>query len=144
MFIMLWVKAFHIIAMVAWFAGLFYLPRLFIYHTQWKDSVSNEHFKIMERKLYRYITTPAGIITLLLGLWLISFNPTGYLHQPWMHMKLTAVFLLVLYHLYLGRIVSRFQQDKNQHSLKLYHWLHRLPTLFLVVIVCLVVVGAGS
>lgn len=141
---MLWIKAFHIIAMVAWFSGLFYLPRLFIYHTQWNDDISNQHFKIMESKLYRYITTPAGILTLMLGLWLISFDLAGYMHQPWMHMKLTAVFLLGLYHLYLGRIVANFQLDKNQHSLKFYGWLHRLPTIFLVVIVCLVVVRISS
>jgi protoporphyrinogen IX oxidase len=109
---MLWVKAFHIIALVSWFAGLFYLPRLFIYHTKWNDSLSNDHFKIMERNL----------------------------HQPWMHIKLTLVFLLVIYHLYLGRIVREFQRNTNKHKLGFYHMLHGLPSLFLISIVCLVVV----
>jgi putative membrane protein len=82
---MLWVKAFHIIFIVSWFSGLFYLPRLFIYHTQWNDNLSNEHFKTMESKLYYYITTPAGILTLLFGFWIMSYNLSGYLQEPWMH-----------------------------------------------------------
>lgn len=137
---MLWVKAFHLIAIVSWFAGLFYLPRLFIYHTKWNDPTSNEHFKVMERKLYYMITTPAGILTLVLGAWLLSFNPEGYLHLPWMHLKLTLVVLLVLYHLYLGKIVHDFQKNRNRHALKFYHMLHGLPTLFLISIVCITVV----
>lgn len=141
---MLWIKAFHIIFIVAWFSGLFYLPRLFIYHSKWNDALSNEHFKIMERKLYRYITTPAGILTILFGFWIMSYNFSGYLHEPWVHIKLTFVVLLVIYHAYLGKIVADFQQDKNRHKIGFYHLLHTLPSLFLVLIVILAVVKPGG
>ncbi len=141
---MLWVKAFHIITLVAWFSGLFYLPRLFIYHSKWNDPVSNDHFKIMEKKLYYYITTPAGILTLIFGFWIMSYNFAGYLQEPWMHLKLTLVFFLVLYHLYLGRLVKQFQRNENQHKMGFYHFLHGLPALFLVLIVILAVVKPGG
>ena len=95
---MLWVKAFHIISMVTWFSGLFYLPRLFVYHANASDMISIERFKIMERKLYYFITTPGAILTLIFGVWLISYNLQVYLHMPWVHIKLTLVFLLILYH----------------------------------------------
>jgi len=141
---MLWIKAIHIIALVAWFSGLFYLPRLFIYHTKWKDQVSHEHFKIMEKKLYYYITTPAGVLTLIFGFWVMSYNFSGYLQEPWMHVKLTLVFLLVIYHAYLGKVVAAFQQDKNKHKMGFYHFLHALPALFLILIVILAVVKPGG
>jgi len=136
---MLWVKAIHLIALVAWFSGLFYLPRLFIYHHKWNDPISHQHFKIMEKKLYYYITTPAGILTLIFGLWLMSYNWTAYLHEPWMHLKLTFVLLLVFYHLYLGYLLHRFACNCNTHSEIFYRWLNEVPTLFLIAIVLLVV-----
>lgn len=141
---MLWIKAFHIIFVVTWFSGLFYLPRLFIYHTQWNDAVSNQQFKIMEKKLYYYITTPAGILTLLFGFWVLSYNFSGYLQESWLHMKFAMVLLLVIYHMYLGKIVGDFQMDQNRHSKGFYYALHGLPTLFLVIIVILAVVKPGG
>src|SRR6187455_1519406 len=101
---MLWVKAFHLIFMVTWFAGLFYLPRLFVYHAMATDSISIERFKIMERKLYFGITTPGAILTLLFGLLLISYDLHGYMQNVWLHIKLSLVALLVIYHLYLGKL----------------------------------------
>ena len=93
----LWIKAFHIMAVITWFAGLFYLPRLFVYHAQAEDEVSRERFKIMERKLLRGIMNPSMILTLLLGCWMLYLNP-GWLSQGWMHAKLTLVTLLVIYY----------------------------------------------
>ena len=93
----LWVKAFHIIAVVTWFAALFYLPRLFVYHAMSSDSLSHERFCIMERKLYRGIMQPSMIATLLLGGWLLYLNP-GWLSMGWLHVKLTLVLLLLGYH----------------------------------------------
>ncbi|MDC0598733.1 CopD family protein, partial [Gammaproteobacteria bacterium] len=85
----LWIKAFHIIAVICWFAGFFYLPRLFVHHAMSEDQATQERFKIMERKLFRGIMTPAGIVAALLGLYLISFNPQYYMQSGWMHVKLT-------------------------------------------------------
>ncbi len=137
---MLWVKSFHIIFMVTWFAGLFYLPRLFVYHASATDSISIERFKIMERKLYFGITTPGMIFTLLFGGWLLSFNMHAYMTAGWMHMKLTLVFLLVLYHFYLGKLYINFKYDRNQHGHVFYRFLNEVPVLFLVAIVILVIV----
>jgi len=137
---MLWVKAFHIIAMVAWFSGLFYLPRLFVYHALSNDPISIERFKIMEKKLYYAITTPAAILTILLGAWLLSFDLQNYMHFVWLHIKLSLVLLLVLYHIYLGKLLKDFRNDKNQHGHVFYRILNELPALFLIAIVILVVV----
>src|SRR5476651_2487516 len=101
---MLWVKAFHIIFMVTWFSGLFYLPRLFVYHAEAKDEISLARFKIMERKLFFGIMTPGAIFTLVFGIWTLSYGLKTYMHLPWMHIKLTLVLLLLAYHLYLGRL----------------------------------------
>ena len=101
---MLWVKAFHIIFMVTWFAGLFYLPRLFVYHAMATDRVGIERFKIMERKLFFGIATPGAVLTILFGIWTLSYNLHGYMQMGWMHAKLGLVALLVLYHLYLGKL----------------------------------------
>lgn len=129
---MLWVKAFHIVAMVCWFAGLFYLPRLFVYHAQAEDQVGQDRFKIMERKLYRGITTPSMIVTVILGLWLISFNPQAYLSQGWLHAKLVLVFLLIGYHFYCGRLVRVFRDNHNARSHVFYRWFNELPVLILI------------
>lgn len=137
---MLWVKAFHIIFMVTWFAGLFYLPRLFVYHAMANDSVSIERFKIMERKLYNGIMTPGAIFTILLGIWLISYNVQGYMHMGWMHAKLGLVFLTILYHGYLAKLLRDFKYDRNKHSHVFYRVLNEVPVLFLVGIVIFVVV----
>lgn len=137
---MLYVKAFHIIAMVAWFAGLFYLPRLFVYHADTQDETSNERFKIMERRLYYGITWPAALLTTVLGLWLLSYNPNYYLKAGWMHAKLTLVLILWGYHLLCGHYRNVFAQDKNQKSSRFFRIYNEMPTLLLVGIVLLVVV----
>ncbi|QSP95970.1 protoporphyrinogen oxidase HemJ [Marinobacter salinisoli] len=137
---MLWVKAFHIIAMVCWFAGLFYLPRLFVYHANCEDAPGRDRFKIMERKLYRGITTPSMIATVVLGVWLIGYNPSGYLAQGWMHAKLLLVALLIAYHFYCGHLVTVFRDDRNQRSHVFYRWFNELPVLVLLAVVILVVV----
>lgn len=134
---MLWVKAFHIIAMVCWFAGLFYLPRLFVYHAACDDQPGRDRFKIMERKLYRGITTPSMVATLIFGFWLISYNPSGYMSQGWLHAKLFLVLLLVGYHFYCGHLVKVFQQDQNQRSHVFYRWFNEMPVLVLVAVVVL-------
>lgn len=137
---MLWVKAFHVIAMVCWFAGLFYLPRLFVYHAACTDQPGRERFKIMERKLYRGITTPSMVATVFLGIWLIGYNPGYYLSQGWMHAKLTLVLALVAYHFYCGHLVRIFRDDLNQRSHVFFRWFNELPVLVLIAVVILVIV----
>lgn len=135
---MLWIKSFHIIFMVAWFAGLFYLPRLFVYHAMADDRVSLERFKIMERKLYFGIMTPCMVISLALGTWLwLGYGFRG----GWLHAKLALVLVLVAQHFYLGRLMLDFKHDRNRHSHVFYRWLNEIPTLpVLIAIVVLVVV----
>ncbi len=137
---MLWVKAFHIIFMTTWFCGLFYLPRLFVYHAEASDAISITRFKIMEKKLFYMITTPGALLTLLFGIWLISFNPAGYMQMSWLHIKLSLVVLLVFYHIYLGKLLHDFKHNRNKHGHVFYRWLNEIPTLFLVGIVILAVV----
>lgn len=136
---MLWIKAFHIIFMVTWFAGLFYLPRLFVYHAQATDTISLERFKIMERKLYFGIMTPGALLTILFGIWLISYNPSGYLHMGWLHAKLTLVLLLILFHCYCGKLWLDFKRNANKHTHTFYRWLNEVPTVLLILIVLLAV-----
>lgn len=136
---MLLAKALHIIAMVAWFAGLFYLPRLFVYHAEAQDGISIERFKIMERRLYYGITWPAAVLTSILGFITLGFNPGYYLQAGWMHLKLALVILLWVYHLGCGFYLKRFAMDNNQNSSKFFRFYNELPTLFLISIVLLVV-----
>jgi putative membrane protein len=137
---MLYIKSFHIIFMVAWFAGLFYMPRLFVYHAQATDAISIERFKVMERKLYFGIMTPCMVITLGLGLWLWGGYRIGF-GQSWMHAKLALVAVLVAQHIYLGKLMFDFKHDRNTHSHVFYRWLNEIPTLpALIGIVILVVV----
>jgi len=138
---MLWLKAFHIIAVVTWFAALFYLPRLFVYHAMSSDPVSIERFKIMERKLYRGIMTPSAIIVLLFGLWLLwDYAWAAYKGMGWLHLKLVLVALLYAYHGYCGHLLKRFAEDKNTRSHVYYRWFNELPVLILIAVVILVVV----
>ena len=134
----LWLKAFHIIAVVCWFAGLFYLPRLFVNHAQSTDSISQERFSIMERKLYRGIMHPSLIATLALGISMLYMNP-GLLKMGWMHIKLTLLVVLILYHFSLGVIYKRFAQGLNTKSHVFYRWFNELPVLFLIAIVLLAI-----
>jgi len=135
--IMLWIKAFHIIAVVTWFAALFYLPRLFVYHAMSEDAVSNERFKVMERKLYRGIMTPSAMVAVPLGLWLwLGFGFTG----GWLHVKLALVTVLLGYHAYCGQLLRDFRDDRNRHGHVFYRWFNEFPVLILVAVVILVVV----
>ena len=136
---MLWIKAFHIMAVVTWFAGLFYLPRLFVYHAMSDDEISQERFKIMERKLYRGITTPSMIAVIALGLWLVYLTP-GYLQMGWLHAKLTLVAILVVYHLYCGHLVKQFRDNRNQRSHRFYRVFNEFPVFILIGAVILAVV----
>ncbi len=134
---MLWVKAFHIIAVVTWFAALFYLPRLFVYHAMSEDAVSIERFKVMERKLYRGIMTPSAMLAVALGLWLwLGFGFAG----GWLHVKLALVTVLLIYHMYCGKLLREFRDDHNRHSHVFYRWFNEFPVLILVAVVILVVV----
>jgi putative membrane protein len=138
---MLWVKSLHIIFVASWFAGLFYLPRLFVNHAmavseQNPNQAVSERLKLMERKLYRFML-PLALLALGFGLWLwIGYGISG----AWMHAKLTLVAVLVAYHWYCGRLLSDFSQDKNKHSHVWYRWFNELPVLLLTAIVILVVV----
>jgi len=131
-------KAFHIISVICWFAGLFYLPRLFVYHAMSEDDTSNERFKIMERKLYRGIMTPSLVLTVLFGVWMIFQNP-GYLANSWMQIKLALVALLVIYHFACGAFVKTFAENKNKRSHVFFRWFNEVPVIFLIAIVILAV-----
>ncbi|WP_133129249.1 protoporphyrinogen oxidase HemJ [Legionella yabuuchiae] len=137
---MLYLKAFHIIAMVAWFAGLFYLPRLFVYHCQTHDDVGLERFKIMEKRLYYGIMWPAGLLTTALGISLLLYNPSYYLRAGWMHTKLLLVILLWGYHLTCGLYRKHFLTRSCPHSSRYFRLFNEIPTFFLILIVLLVVV----
>ncbi len=136
---MLWIKAFHIIFTVTWFAGLFYLPRLFVYHAMADDAISIDRFKTMERKLFLGIMTPGGILTILLGIWLLTYWP-GYLNADWMLLKLVLVILLILYHVWCGVFLKQFREDRIQHSHTWFRWFNEIPVVALIAIVILVVV----
>lgn len=138
---MLWVKAFHAIFMVTWFAGLFYLPRLFVYHASSTDDISNERFKIMERKLFYGIMTPGAIITIILGFWMLfDYAWHTYSSMLWLHIKLLLVVLLVVYHVYCWKLVKLFKEDKNNHSHVYYRWFNEIPVFMLIGILILVIV----
>ena len=137
---MLWIKSFHIIFMVTWFAGLFYLPRLFVYHSEAHDQISIDRFKIMERKLYYGIMMPGAVLTILFGGWLLVDQFSLYIQMGWMHVKLALVLLLILYHLYLARCLHVIRQDNNTHGHRFYRLLNEVPVIFLVAIVILAVV----
>jgi putative membrane protein len=132
---MLWVKAFHIIFMVTWFAGLFYLPRLFVYHAMSEDRASIERFKIMERKLFYGIMTPGGIITVVLGLWLwLGYGITG----GWMHAKFALVLVLIAYHVHCGKLLLDFKHGRNSKSHVWFRWFNEFPVLILIAVIILV------
>ena len=134
---MLWIKAFHVISMVTWFGGLFYLPRLFVYHTMCDDQVGSERFKIMERKLFYGIMTPGAVLTVVLGLWLwFGYGFSG----TWMHIKFALVLVLIAYHVYCAKLLRDFKHDRNTRSHVYYRWLNEFPVLLLIAIVILVVV----
>ena len=137
---MLWIKALHLIFMVTWFSGIFYLPRLFVYHAQSDDPISNERFKIMERKLYFGIATPSALLTLIFGFWLLSYNFSLYMHLGWMHAKLGLILTLIAYHIYCFKCLMNFKHDRNQRSHVFYRWFNEFPVLLLVAIILLAVI----
>ena len=122
--------------MVTWFAGLFYLPRLFVYHAMSNDAISLERFKVMERKLFYGIMTPGGLITLITGIWLwFGWGFVG----AWIHIKVALVFVLVIYHVWCGVILVQFKNDTNKKSHVWFRWFNEFPVVILVAIVFLVV-----
>lgn len=136
----LWIKSFHIIFVVTWFAGLFYLPRLFVYHAMATDAISLARFKIMERKLLWGIMTPAAVLTLITAHWLILYNPTHYLTATWLQLKLVLVTILVIFHGFCAKFCLDFKKDRNSHGHIFYRWFNEVPTVLLLAIVILAVV----
>jgi len=133
---MLWVKTLHIVFMVTWFAGLFYLPRLFVYHAMSDDRVSLERFKVMERKLYWGIMTPGAVLTLVFGTWLwLGWGFAG----GWLHAKLVLVAVLVAYHVWCGKLMLDFRRERNVRGHVWFRWFNEFPVLVLIGTVALVV-----
>jgi putative membrane protein len=133
---MLWIKAFHIIFIVTWFAGLFYLPRLFVYHTMSEDKISIDRFKTMEKKLFYGIMTPSAVLTLGTGIAL--WQGVGFAGN-WLNAKLALVGSLVVYHIWCGKLLLDFKNDKNKHSHVFYRLFNEFPAVILVLVVILVV-----
>ena len=132
---MLWLKAFHIIFMVTWFAGLFYLPRLFVYHAMSSDKISHNRFLVMEKKLFYGIMTPGGLLTVIFGVWLwLDYNFFGF----WLNVKIFMVLLLVVYHVICFKFLIDFKKNKNKHSHVFYRWFNEIPVILLIAIVFLV------
>ena len=133
---MLWVKAFHIIFVISWFAGLFYLPRIFVNLAMAKHEAESERLLLMAGKLYRFMT-PLGVLALAFGTWLwLGYGIQG----GWLHAKLLLVLFLVVYHLYCGRLLKEFRQGSNTRSHVWYRWFNEIPVLVMTAIVILVVV----
>jgi putative membrane protein len=134
---MLWLKSLHIIFMVSWYAGLFYLPRLFVYHAMATDAIGIERFKVMERKLYYGIMAPSAVLTIVSGLWLwFGYGITG----GWLYAKLALVAILVAHHLWLGKLMRDFRADRNRHGDAFYRWINEIPALPVLVAIVLLVV----
>ena len=136
---MLWVKSLHIVFMVTWFAGLFYLPRLFVYHAMAQDAQGIERLKVMERKLYYGIMTPGAVLTIAFGLWLWLGYGIGA-GAGWMHAKLVVVLLLIAYHLWCLKLLLDFKHDRNTKSHVWYRWFNEAPTVLLLAAVIFAVV----
>jgi protoporphyrinogen IX oxidase len=134
---MLWVKAFHIIAVVAWFAGLFYLPRLYVYHADAKDSISIERFEIMERRLFAIMTIGAAA-SVGLGVAMVVAEP-AYLSMSWLRIKVLLVLLLIAYHVRCYMLMREFAENRNRHTAKWYRGFNEIPSLLLIAIVLLAV-----
>ncbi len=134
-------KALHLIFMVTWFAGLFYLPRLFVYHAMSDDQISNDRFKTMESKLFYGIMTPGGVLTIAFGLSLWWGSDIGGL---WFQIKLGLVALLIAYHLYCGKLLIDFKHGRNRHGHVFYRWLNEVPVIFLIAIILLAILKPGN
>ena len=133
-------KSLHLIAVISWMAGLLYLPRIFVYHTEnnSEEKVS-EIFKVMEKKLYFYIMTPAMTLSWLFGILLIHSIGFQQLSQTWMLFKLLFVIILTFYHFYLGKLLSQFRINNNKHSHKFYRYINEIPTILLILIIFVVI-----
>ena len=137
----LWIKALHVIAVISWMAGMLYLPRLFVYHTQAEPgSVQSETFKVMERRLARAIMTPAMIVSFVAGLWMLVINPSLLRGGGFMHIKLVLVFALLGVHLMMLRWRREFAEDRNTRPQRFYRIVNEVPTLLMIGIVILIVV----
>ena len=133
-------KSLHLIAVISWMAGLLYLPRIFVYHSQYNDKpLVSDVFKVMEKKLFFYIMTPAMALSWIFGFLLIHEIGFGQLGQKWMILKLVFVVILTLYHYYLGIILGQFKLDNNRHSHKYYRYINEIPTLLLILIIFVVI-----
>jgi len=138
--LMLWLKAFHIFFVVSWFAGLFYLPRLFVYHAMAGDQATRDQLKVMERKLYRFVT-PMMWLSIGLGLWMLyQYAWAAWSSMVWLHLKIILVTLLVVYHFYCGHLVRQFAADRNHHSHVWYRWFNEIPVLILLPVVILTII----
>lgn len=136
----LWLKAFHVIFMVAWFAGIFYLPRLFVYHSESTDKTTQDTLKIMERRLL-YFVTPFAILTLIFGVALIvSYGRDWFKMATWLHIKLTLVILLYAYHGYCFKLLADFKHDRNTRSSRYYRIFNEVPVMLLFAVVILAIV----
>ena len=139
-----WIKALHVIAVISWMAGMLYLPRLYVYHATAKPgSELSETLKIMEKRLLRFIINPAMIATFFFGIWLLTIN-TEILREPFMHVKLTAVILMTITHMFLARYRRAFAGDRNTHSAKFFRILNEVPTILMIVIVIMIVARPGT
>lgn len=137
---MLWIKAFHVIFMVTWFAGLFYLPRLFVYHADCDDEAGKQRFRIMERKLFAIMTIGA-VATAIFGFWLLlAYNLGALTTTLWLPLKLALVVALVVYHYLCLKLLRNFREDKNRHSHVYYRWFNEFPAIILIAVVILAVV----
>jgi len=137
---LLWLKALHLIFMVTWFAGLFYLPRLFVYHAMSEDQIGRERFKVMERKLYFGIMTPGMILTFVFGVWMLfDYAWTLYSTSAWLHIKFLLLALMVVYHVYCGKWLLDFKNERNRHTHVFFRWINEIPVLFLFAIILLAV-----
>ena len=138
---MLWLLAFHIIAVVCWFAGLFYLPRLFVYHAMTQEKSVSEQFKVMEHKLYYYIMWPSMIVTFITGFWLVDdFLALPHSAIWWLHIKIILTFVLAGYQGLCGYYLRQFKKNSNTRSHRFYRWFNEIPSILLIVIVVLAVV----
>jgi len=137
---MLWIKALHIVFLVTWFAGLFYLPRLFVYHADAHDEISHQRFLVMERKLF-IIMTIGAVLTAIFGIWMLyDYAWAAYQESVWLIAKLILVGLLIVFHLYCGKIIQEFRTGTARHSHIFYRWINEIPALLLIAVVLLAVV----
>ena len=132
-------KSLHLIAVISWMAGLLYLPRIFVYHSENSNEVVRSVFKTMERKLYNYIMTPAMILSWVFGLILIHERGFQQLASLWLQLKLILVLLLTIYHFYLGSLLNKFKLDQNRKTSKFYRYINEVPTLLLILIIFIVI-----